>query len=298
MKLLNIGSMNIDMVYAVDEFIQPGETKSSKSLQIGCGGKGLNQSIAASRAGNEVWHAGLVGNDGVFLLDELKENGVNVDLVSILNQKNGHAVIQVNNEGQNCILLYRGTNGMFTKKNIDGIFEKFPDNNAVLLQNEINELPYIICQAKKHGHKIFLNAAPMDSNVLECPLELLDWLLVNEIEGRQIAGCAEEHEIIPILSEKYPNLNVLLTLGSKGAVCKVGDDVVSIEALKVPVVDTTAAGDTFCGYFIYGILAGESVYDCLKTATSASAVCVSRPGAASSVPYRHEIKNLTTTSDN
>lgn len=288
MKILNLGSMNVDNVYQVDEFLLPGETKLSQGLSLFCGGKGLNQSIAAVRAGNEVWHAGLVGEDGTMLLDKLKENGVNTSLIRQVPGKGGHTVIQVNSHGQNCILLYGGTNRMLTEEIIDGIFDAFGSEGAVLLQNEINLLPYVIETAHKRGLPVFFNAAPMDEQVNRCDLSMVDWLIVNEVEGQQLTGCPEE-EIIPTLSAKYPNISILLTLGSRGAVCFHKGERHSIGVCSVKPVDTTAAGDTFSGYFMYGVLNRLSIPECLRLATVASALCVGRAGAADSVPRKAEV---------
>ena len=292
MNILNIGSLNIDYVYHVDEFVQPGETKTSSGLDVNCGGKGLNQSIAAAKAGNEVWHAGLIGPEGQFLADKLAENNVNISLVDTVQNQNGHAIIQVNQHGQNCILLYAGTNRMLTQAYIDKVLDQFGEEGAVLLQNEVNELSYIIEQAHKRGLKIFLNAAPMDSNVLNAPLALVDWLMVNEVEGCQIAGCSCEEDILPTLRRKYPTMSILLTLGSKGAVYCSPEETIRVSACRVPVVDTTAAGDTFCGYFIYGILHQMEPAEILKLATCASAICVGRVGASESVPSIEEIRGI------
>lgn len=289
MKVLNLGSMNVDNVYKVDTFLLPGETKLSQELSLFCGGKGLNQSIAAVRAGNEVWHAGLIGEDGGMLLDKLKENGVNTSLIRQVPGKGGHTVIQVNSQGQNCILLYGGTNRMLTEEIIDGIFDAFGQDGAVLLQNEINLLPYVIETAHKRGLPIFFNAAPMDEQVHQCDLSLVDWLIVNEVEGQQLAGNCPEEEILSVLSRKYPHMSILLTLGSRGAVCLYAGKQYAIGICSVKAVDTTAAGDTFSGYFMYGVLHGLAIPDCLRLATVASALCVGRAGAADSVPLKAEV---------
>lgn len=289
MKVLNLGSMNVDNVYKVDTFLLPGETKLSQELSLFCGGKGLNQSIAAVRAGNEVWHAGLIGEDGGMLLDKLKENGVNTSLIRQVPGKGGHTVIQVNSQGQNCILLYGGTNRMLTEEIIDGIFDAFGQDGAVLLQNEINLLPYVIETAHKRGLPIFFNAAPMDEQVHQCDLSLVDWLIVNEVEGQQLAGNCPEEEILSVLSRKYPHMSILLTLGSRGAVCLYAGKQYAIGICSVNAVDTTAAGDTFSGYFMYGVLHGLAIPDCLRLATAASALCVGRAGAADSVPLKAEV---------
>lgn len=292
MKILNLGSMNVDNVYQVDEFLLPGETKLSQGLSLFCGGKGLNQSIAAVRAGNEVWHAGLIGEDGGMLLDKLRENGVNTSLIRQVPGKGGHTVIQVNSQGQNCILLYGGTNRMLTREIIDGIFDAFGSDGAVLLQNEINLLPYVIETAHKRGLPVFFNAAPMDKQVNECDLSLVDWLIVNEVEGQQLAGDCPEEEILSVLSQKYPSMSILLTLGSRGAVCLHNGERHSIGVCSVKAVDTTAAGDTFSGYFMYGVLHGLPIPECLRLATAASALCVGRAGAADSVPLKAEVDQV------
>lgn len=292
MKILNLGSMNVDNVYKVDEFLLPGETKLSQGLNLFCGGKGLNQSIAAVRAGNEVWHAGLVGEDGGMLLDKLAENGVNTSLIRQVPGKGGHTVIQVNRQGQNCILLYGGTNRMLTREIIDDIFDTFGPEGAVLLQNEINLLPYVMETAHRRGLPIFFNAAPMDEQVHQCDLSLVDWLIVNEVEGQQLAGDCPEEDILPVLSQKYPGMSILLTLGSRGAACLHRGEKHTIGVCSVKPVDTTAAGDTFSGYFMYGVLKGLAIPDCLRLATAASALCVGRAGAADSVPLKAEVDQV------
>jgi len=290
MKILNLGSMNIDNVYQVDEFLLPGETKLSRGLDLFCGGKGLNQSIAAARAGGEVWHAGLVGEDGAMLLDRLKKDGVDVSLLLPTPGRCGNAIIQVDRKGQNCILLYGGTNRMLTEEIIDGIFDRFGSEGAVLLQNEVNLLPYIIESAHRRGLPVFLNAAPMDEQVFQCDLSLVDWLIVNEVEGRQLAQCEKEEDILPTLAGRYPTLNVLLTVGERGALCRpAGGPVWSIGCCKVDPVDTTAAGDTFTGCFMQELLHGTPLPECLRLATAASALCVSRAGASDSIPWRAEL---------
>ncbi|GFI61737.1 bifunctional ribokinase/ribose-5-phosphate isomerase A [Clostridiales bacterium] len=292
MKILNFGSLNIDYVYKVDSFLLPGETKSSISMDIHCGGKGLNQSIAAAKAGNEVYHAAYLGNDGQMLKSIMEENGVNVDMVKNHDSTSGHAIIQVDKNGQNCILLYGGTNQLLTEDFIDEVLDNFGNTGLVLLQNETNLVGYIIEKAAEKGLQVALNAAPMNEKVLGYPLEKLTWLIVNEVEGKQIAGCEKDEEIINVLREKYPKCKILLTLGSNGACCYADKVLHKIGCHKVNVVDTTAAGDTFTGYFLYGILNGSSIGNALQIATIASSICVQRNGAANSVPLKAEIDEI------
>jgi ribokinase len=276
--------LNLDQVYRVDAFVQPGETKLSRSLETHCGGKGLNQSVAAARAGAEVWHAGMLGYDGEMLLDKLRENDVNVSLLERSDGVSGHAIIQVDDNGQNCILLFGGTNQALTEAYVDRALAAFGGEGLVLVQNETNLVGTIIARAHERGLQVAINTAPMDDKVFAYPLEQVDWLIVNEMEGAALARCGREADILPTLQAKYPKLNVLLTLGKRGAVCLRGGEQAAIGIYDVPVVDTTAAGDTFLGYFLAQIQNGATLGDALALATAASSLCVQTMGAADSVP--------------
>ena len=290
-RILNFGSLNLDLVYRVDAFVRPGETKSSRSLARHCGGKGLNQSVAAARAGAEVWHAGLLGCDGEMLYEMLGESGVNLSLLERSAEGSGHAIIQVDDAGQNCILLYNKTNQRLTEAYIDRALDAFGDGGLVLVQNETNLVGTILRRAHEKGLATAINAAPMDDKALSYPLEDVNWLIVNEIEGAAIAKCTYEEEILPVLSARYPKAGVLLTLGKRGAVCTRGGEYARIGVYPVRPVDTTAAGDTFLGYFLTETLNGASLPDALSLATAASSLCVRKMGAADSIPLREEAQH-------
>ena len=292
MRILNFGSLNIDNVYQVDQFLLPGETKSSLGFAKHSGGKGLNQSIAAAKAGNEVYHAAYLGNDGQFLKDTMAENGVHVDYIQQHEEASGHAIIQVDEKGQNCILLYGGTNQCLTKEFIDEVLNHFGNKGLVLLQNETNLVGYIIDRAYEKELQVALNAAPMNAKVLDYPLEKLTWLVVNEVEGKQIAGCEKEEDILGILMKKYPESKILLTLGENGSCCYGGEKIYTVGRYEVDVVDTTGAGDTFLGYFLYGVLNGSGIEESLKLATTASAICIGKNGAADSIPVKSEVDRV------
>lgn len=292
MKILNFGSLNVDYVYEVDHFVAPGETMSSKNLFVNCGGKGLNQSIAAAKAGNKVYHAGLIGKGGEMLGEKLAHEKVDISLLQTSSETCGHAIIQVDEKGQNCILLYGGTNQLLDKSYINKTLDAFGNEGLVLLQNETSHVAYIIEEAHKRGLKTAFNAAPMNEKVLEYPLHLLDWFIVNEVEGRQIAGCATDEEILPILRKKYPHSNVLLTLGSNGAICATEEETLRIGCHKVAVVDTTAAGDTFGGYFLSALFNGKTIGDSLIFATTASALAIGKKGASDSIPMKDAVDEI------
>jgi ribokinase len=293
MRVLNFGSLNIDYVYQVDHFVTPGETLSSVSLQENCGGKGLNQSIALAHAGVEVWHAGLIGSSGTFLRDALDKAGVHTDFVQTVSESTGHAIIQVDRTGQNSILLYNGANYCLSKEYIDAVLNKFSEGDIVLLQNEINLVGYIIQQAATRGMRVAFNAAPAHTNLLQLPLEKLSWLLVNEVEGEILTGENIPSAILQRLTEAFPSVTHVLTLGEAGSMAAKGSEISHIPAIPVDVVDTTAAGDTFTGFFLRGASDGMSLSQCLQFATIASSIAVTRRGAAASIPTYDDISSKT-----
>lgn len=290
MKVLNFGSLNIDFVYGVDHFVRSGETSSSLGMEIFPGGKGLNQSIALSKSGVETWHAGAIGEDGSFLLDLLRDAGVHVELVLRLPGRTGHAIIQREPSGQNCILLYGGANQLNTKEYVDEVMKHFSQGDFLILQNEISEIAYIMEKAHQKGIKIIMNPSPMDEKIHTYPLEYVDCFLLNEVEAEELCGyTGTDEELLQTVAERFPNSKIVLTLGERGSVYKDGSEVITQPIFKVSAVDTTAAGDTFTGYFIGGIAQGETPKEAMEHAAKASSIAVTRYGAATSIPNRDEI---------
>ncbi len=289
MKVLNFGSLNMDYVYQVDHILVPGETLTSSSRNTFCGGKGLNQSIAMARAGVPVYHAGLIGEGGEPLLAACEENGVNTEFIRTVEGPCGHTMIQVDRDGQNCILLFGGSNRCMTRAFVDEVLSHFEKGDMLVLQNEINELDYIIDCAWEKGMRIVLNPSPYDSALDACDLSKISLFLVNEIEGFQITGEKEPDRILSVIREKYPRAGIVLTLGGQGSVYQDETGVYHQGIYKVKAVDTTAAGDTFTGYFISSILDGMPPAEGLSLAAKASAIAVSRPGATASIPVREEV---------
>lgn len=291
MRIINIGSLNLDYVYRVNQFLLPGETKSSLSLDVNAGGKGLNQSIAMAKAGCEVYHAGVYGAGGEMLVQTLTKYGVDVHLMQQRTDiQNGHAIIQVADSGQNCILLYGGSNQALTEDYIRQVIGFCGADDMILLQNEINNIDLIIDLAYEKHIPVAMNIAPMGPEVAGYDLNKLTWIVVNEIEGAALAGGGSIEETMENLCAKYPNCGVLMTLGSEGVWLKKGDTNIRMNALKVEnVVDTTAAGDTFLGYFLAGITRKSSMVDALQQATCASALAIQKVGAAQSIPDPEEL---------
>lgn len=289
MKVLNFGSLNLDYVYQVESILIPGETQASRDRQTFCGGKGLNQSIALAKAEIPVYHAGMIGDGGEILLETCKENGVNTEFIRKITGPCGHTVIQVDNDGQNCILLYGGANRSITREFVDEVLSAFGKDDIILLQNEINELDYIVDRAYEKGMMIILNPSPYDDKLKACDMSKVSMFLVNEIEGYQITGERKPERILAAVKEKYPSAKIVLTLGGDGSVYQDETGIYHQGIFKVKAVDTTAAGDTFTGYFISSIIDGMSVKEGLEMAAKASAIAVSRPGATASIPIKQEV---------
>ncbi|MCD8140505.1 MAG: ribokinase [Planctomycetaceae bacterium] len=290
MKILNFGSLNIDFVYAVDHIVQPGETISSHDLKIFCGGKGLNQSIALARAGAPLYHAGMIGPDGDILLDACAENSVDTSLIRRVPERSGNAIIQVGADGQNSIVLFGGANRQNTPEFVDEVLRQFGADDLVLLQNEINHIDRIIDQAAARGMRIALNPAPFDNNLDGCDLGKVSLFIMNEVEGEQISSESTPDTILASMRERYPNAEVVLTLGGDGAVYQGRGETVAQPIFPVKVVDTTAAGDTFTGYFLAASVEGLPPAHCMRLAALASSITVSRQGATPSIPRRTEVE--------
>lgn len=292
MRVLNFGSLNIDYVYQVPHAVRPGETLASLGMNVFCGGKGLNQSIALARAGVPVYHAGLIGEDGEMLRTLCKDNKVNCEYVRQVEGKNGHTIIQVDEHGENCILLYGGSNQKVSKEFAEEVLADFKEGDVLLLQNEISELPYIIKKAAEKKMTIVLNPSPYDEGIEACDLQQVSIFMINEIEGEQLTGKKEPEQIMKEMHKRFPAAKIVLTLGEKGVVYAGGDVLIHREAVKVTAVDTTAAGDTFTGYFISGLLQGLSIEEILSRCVTACAITVSRPGAADSIPTVEEVEQV------
>ena len=289
MKVLNYGSLNIDYVYSVDHIAQIGETILSDSLKTFCGGKGLNQSIALAKAGVAVNHAGLIGEDGDILLDICKEYGVDTTYIKKVPAQGGHTIIQVDKEGRNNIILYGGTNQMQSREYIDKVLSDFTAGDYLLLQNEINQLDYIIDKAYEKEMRIVLNPSPFDDKLDKCDFSKIYLFLLNEVEVAQFNGESQPDSMIQMFREKLPDSKAVLTLGSEGAVYFDSKVEIRQPIFKTEVIDTTAAGDTFTGFFLAGLLKGFDISETLKIASKAASIAVSRAGAVNSIPMLNEV---------
>ena len=291
MKILNFGSLNIDNVYSMDHFVRPGETTASLKMETFCGGKGLNQSVALAKAGAPVYHAGKVGADGQMLIDILGEYGVDTSLVAMTQGHTGHAIIQVDKKGQNCILLYGGANQEITTDYIDDVLAHFEKGDMLLLQNEINNIDYIIKKAAEKGMILAINPSPISDELVKMDLTPITYFILNEIEGNELTQETDPEKIAQKMRQIYPGCVVVLTLGKQGVMYYDGTNTYTHGIYDVPVVDTTAAGDTFTGFFLSTLMQGEDVPKALEYASVASSLAVSQKGAAPSIPTMEQVKN-------
>lgn len=289
MRIMVFGSLNIDHTYHVPHLLRMGETMASHAYTRNVGGKGFNQAVALSRAGSDVCFAGAVGKDGAFLTDYLKACGVDTSCVRVLDEPTGHAIIQVDAAGGNAILLFGGANQCISDEMIEHALSGMQPGDWILLQNEINDGARVIRAAHERGLTIILNPSPVSGELLSWPLELVDYLILNEVEGEDITGEHDPEQILSELLMRYPHCRVVLTLGEQGAVYGSGSMRCKQAAYACDVVDTTAAGDTFTGYFLHAAAAREEISSALAQAACAAAIAVSRPGAAASIPTREEV---------
>ena len=290
MKVLNFGSLNLDYTYRVSHIVREGETISSKDVEMHLGGKGFNQSVALARAGVPVYHAGLVGEEGLDFYDTCQECGIKTDYIKTVTGRCGHTIIQVDEEGQNSIVLFGGANQKNSKDYVDEVLKNFDTGDIILLQNEINELPYIIDQAFAKGMTIVLNPSPMDERIEECDLGKVSIFVLNENEGQQLTGMTTPTTIVSALDASFANAKIVLTLGKGGSIYHHGDEEYYQAAFDVDTVDTTGAGDTFTGYFIAGILKKIPMREVLINASKAAALAVQKEGASRSIPFMSEVE--------
>ena len=292
MKIINFGSLNIDIFFRVNHIVKPGETISAQSIEKRAGGKGLNQSIALVKNFDKVYHAGSVGSDGAFLKEYLKGEGIDTSFIKESKNPTGNAIIQVDDKGENSIVLYKGANFDNDKEYIDQVLSKFDKDDILVLQNEINNMEYIIDMGYEKQMKLVLNPSPITKEVKKFDLNKIDLLLVNETEAKEITNCQDIDQIIEYFRENYPDLKVVITLGCNGSIFVDKENKIFQEAYNVEAVDSTGAGDTFTGFFVAEFYKNKDVKDCLKLATKASALSVTKQGASISIPNIEEVKKF------
>lgn len=291
MAVYVIGSLNIDMFFDVDHFVRPKETLMPERTQVLPGGKGLNQACACAKGKAQTWIAGKIGTDGTLLLDTLNKAGVDTTFVEIEKDKlSGRAVIQREREAENCILLDPGANHDLERADFERVLKNVRENDIVLIQNEISNLKDLAECLKEKGCFVVFNPAPVTEDIPE-DLSFVSCLVVNEVEVEQLLGESGKPEFLcGEWLKRYPDSSIVLTLSSNGSMYADRDGILFMPAYKVEAVDTTGAGDTYTGYFCAMLDRGYGVEVAMRYASIASALAVTKPGAASSIPDFETVK--------
>ena len=294
MKILNFGSINVDIVFSVNHIVHPAETISARGMSVNPGGKGANQSVALARAGATVLHAGQVGKDTEWMIQHLKKNGIDTRHVMVSQDTNGgQAIIQVDQSGQNSIIVFGGANQAIPESLIGQALADMAPGDWLVLQNEINLTGKLITAAHASGLKVCLNPSPITPDLLNAPLEQVDLFILNEIEGAALAEMPETSTATTLLdglAKRFPQAAICLTLGADGSCYhEPNTPMLRQAAFPAEAVDTTAAGDTFSGYFLTSLINGKTPAQALETASRAAAITVSRPGALDSIPFYNEL---------
>ncbi|QJR79988.1 ribokinase [Alteromonas pelagimontana] len=289
MAIINFGSINIDHVYQVHHFVKPGETLASTLYQQLLGGKGANQSIALAQAGADVKHVGSVCQTDASFKQTLIKHGVDCRYVKCDETPSGHAIIQVTPNGENAIVLFGGANQTITPDTVRKALLDTTSSDWVLTQNETSAIDEVLRQAKAKHLKVAFNPAPMSDSVKDLPLDCVDLLIVNETEAAAITGEDTLDEIIAYFKAHWTHAEVIITLGKAGVIMIRKNDVIKVDAYVVDAIDTTAAGDTFIGYFLSAYATHTDAKQSLKRGCAASAIAVTRQGAAQSIPSEKEV---------
>ncbi|WP_170447228.1 ribokinase [Ruegeria arenilitoris] len=285
MAIWNLGSINADMVYALPHLPAPGETLAASGLQRFLGGKGANMSVAAARAGAHVRHIGAVGSDGSWARDRLTEYGVDTRHIAQVDQPTGHAIIAVDAQGENLIILYPGANITIGADQVSAALADSNTGDLLVFQNETTAQVEAAKLGRERGLTVCYAAAPFSAPAVQAVLPYLDFLILNEVEAAQL------QQATGLAPADLPVEHVIVTLGSKGArYHQRGQAAAEFPAHKVKAVDTTGAGDTFTGYVLAGMDRGMPMAQAITQANRAAALMVMRPGTADVIPDLKEVR--------
>ncbi|XDA98213.1 ribokinase [Sulfitobacter sp. LCG007] len=286
MTVFNLGSINADYFYRVPHLPAPGETLSARDLTRGLGGKGANMSVAAARGGARVVHLGAVGADGSWAVERLEGYGVDTRHVASIGPATGHAIIYVDPQAENSIVLFPGANHAITREMVDSALSEAAPGDTLLFQNETVMEAEAAEIARGKGMRVAYAAAPFVAASVRAVLNSIDLLVLNAVEAEQLAR--ETGTDLPDL----PVRDIVVTRGGDGCLWISDQDRKgrSFDALKVDPVDTTGAGDTFTGYLVAGLDRGLQMEAAIGLATRAAALMVTRAGTADVIPDLAEVE--------
>jgi ribokinase len=284
MTIFNLGSINADHVYRVPHLPGPGETLAATLMQTGLGGKGANMSVAAARAGSHVAHIGAIGSDGIWARNRLLEYGVDTRHIAELDVPTGHAIINVDDAGENAITLFAGANQAISEDSVANVLSTGSTGDILVTQNETNAQGVAAKVGSKLGFRVCYAAAPFDASAVKAVLPYLDFLILNAVEAKQL------EQALGVSIEELDVADIIITLGSDGArwISEGVDQ--HFAAIKVDPVDTTGAGDTFTGYVLAGLDRGLTMGQSISLAMRAAALMVMRMGTADVIPDLKEVE--------
>jgi len=287
--IYNLGSINIDHFYQLPRLPGPGETLAATEHATGLGGKGANQSVAAARAGAQVCHIGAVGQDGARMVERLSSLGVDTRHIRVVDTPTAHAIVMVDTNGENQIVIYPGANLAQDANVITKVMTSASAGDWLMLQNETSHQVEAVKAAKQAGLHVAYSAAPFEPGAVSAILPYTSLLIMNRVEADQLSSSMGK----PLLD--LPVANVLVTKGKLGAdwydIRR--SELVSVPAFSVNPVDTTGAGDTFAGYMIAGLADGLLPQDAARRAAAAAAISVTRRGTADAIPSLAEVEAFT-----
>ncbi|RYG91337.1 ribokinase [Loktanella sp. IMCC34160] len=284
MTVWNLGSINADFVYSVPHIPEPGETLGSTGRRLFLGGKGANMSVAAARAGATVRHIGAVGEDGRWAIDRLKGYGVGTDDIAVIEVETAQAIIMVDPQGENSILLHHGANFAVPFDRVQAALAHARPGDWLVAQNETTLQAETLALGKERGLRIAYAAAPFSARAVQDVLPLLDFLILNDVEARQLQAATG------LAPADLPVADVIVTRGGDGATWFGAQGAVDIPPVLVTPVDTTGAGDTFTGYVLAGLDLGQDMADALSLAARAGALMVTRHGTSDVIPTLEEVR--------
>jgi ribokinase len=284
MTIFNLGSINIDHFYRLPHLPAPGETLAATDYRVGLGGKGANQSAAAAKAGATVVHIGAVGPEGGWTVDRLKGWGVQTDAIARIDTPTGHAIITIDAQGENAIVLFPGANQALPFSVVEQALSTAQPGDILMLQNETAHQTLAAKLARSKGLRVIYSAAPFDVDAVKAILKYVSILAVNAVEADQL--CAA----LGVTLDDLDVPELLVTRGGDGAEWRGGGKTVTAPPIKVDPVDTTGAGDTFAGYFAAGRDAGMTPAEALALAGAAASLKVTRRGTADAIPTRDEVE--------
>jgi ribokinase len=295
-RIVVIGSSNVDLIMKMDHLPQKGETVTDAIFMQVYGGKGANQAVAAARAGGNVTFINCVGEDAYTpqMIANFEKDGIDTQFIFKEDGiPSGHALVMIGDQGNNYLSVAPGANYKLTPEKIDAASAAIDEAAILVMQYEIPEetIKYVLQIANSKKIPVLWNFAPARKFDFSY-IPKVNILVLNEVEAEYLTQMPvrnhsdAENAALDLIKKGVGT--VIVTLGEKGAIALTSEETLYVPAFSVDAIDTTAAGDTFCGCFAVAFVEGKSLQESLKFANAASAISVTRIGAQQSIPYRSE----------